>query len=189
MHVPLTRRAHLAWEAHLHAGGLFVDATAGNGLDTLFLARLTGPRGTVIAMDIQKSALERTAARLSLSSLAERVTLIHADHANLDHILRENAKGQPDLVCFNLGYLPHGDHRICTQTASTHAACQAAATSLAPGGYLSLIAYRGHPGAMEETEMITRWIAGLPGGWEQLGHEATGSTTRPGPVWWFLRKG
>ncbi|QHW33276.1 methyltransferase domain-containing protein [Paenibacillus rhizovicinus] len=46
-------------------GGVVIDATCGNGVDTQFLAELVGPRGRVYAFDIQVDALERTRARLA----------------------------------------------------------------------------------------------------------------------------
>ena len=44
----------------LGSGGTGIDATAGNGYDTLFLASLVGPRGKVYAFDIQPIALQNT---------------------------------------------------------------------------------------------------------------------------------
>ncbi|WP_019005767.1 tRNA (mnm(5)s(2)U34)-methyltransferase [Cohnella laeviribosi] len=46
-------------------GAVAVDATAGGGVDTLFLARTVGPRGFVYAFDIQEAALTRTRNRLA----------------------------------------------------------------------------------------------------------------------------
>ena len=45
-------------------GETVVDATAGNGNDTLFLAEYVGENGHVFAFDIQQAALESTAQRL-----------------------------------------------------------------------------------------------------------------------------
>ncbi|MDU4300787.1 MAG: rRNA methyltransferase, partial [Eikenella corrodens] len=44
-------------------GGIAVDATAGNGHDTLFLAQCVGSGGRVYAFDIQPQALAATQAR------------------------------------------------------------------------------------------------------------------------------
>ncbi len=38
----------------------FIDATCGNGFDTLFLCRTAGENGHVKAFDIQEQAIERT---------------------------------------------------------------------------------------------------------------------------------
>ena len=45
---------------HVQPGDLCIDATAGRGRDTVLLAKLTGPAGRVIALDIQPAALEAT---------------------------------------------------------------------------------------------------------------------------------
>ncbi|MDD3298972.1 MAG: rRNA methyltransferase, partial [Firmicutes bacterium] len=44
-------------------GDLTVDATAGNGHDTLFFASLVGEKGAVYAFDIQQRALDITRER------------------------------------------------------------------------------------------------------------------------------
>lgn len=41
-------------------GDIVVDATCGNGNDTLLLAKLVGNEGKVFAFDIQNAAIENT---------------------------------------------------------------------------------------------------------------------------------
>ena len=62
----------------VNAGDTVVDATMGNGHDTLFLAELVGPEGHVCAFDIQESALESTRALLAggLAYLALPIDLV-----------------------------------------------------------------------------------------------------------------
>ena len=55
---------------------LCLDATAGNGLDTLFLAELTKGKGGVHAMDLQQDALTRTCGLLEQHGLKERVVTL-----------------------------------------------------------------------------------------------------------------
>ena len=54
-----TQLAHRLITAKLFGGEIVVDATAGNGHDTL-LANLVGHNGTVYAFDVQKEAIENT---------------------------------------------------------------------------------------------------------------------------------
>lgn len=54
-----TEAAKAAWASLVSPGDTVVDATCGNGHDTLALARLVGPHGCVIALDIQVSAVLR----------------------------------------------------------------------------------------------------------------------------------
>ena len=62
---------------HLPAGGFAIDATAGRGGDTVFLARTVGETGRVLAFDIQEEAVESTRARLK----AEGLTNARGDHS------------------------------------------------------------------------------------------------------------
>lgn len=47
----LTSVAQDIWTAYVQEGDAVVDATAGNGGDTLWLARAVGPQGSVSAFD------------------------------------------------------------------------------------------------------------------------------------------
>ena len=95
-------------------GETVVDATAGNGNDTQFLAEHVGENGHVFAFDIQQAALDSTAARLG--ELNERVTLILDSHDNVEQYV----DGQIGGAVFNLGYLPHSeDLSIVTKPDST----------------------------------------------------------------------
>ena len=59
-------------------GDRVVDATCGNGRDTLLLARLVGSTGRVWAFDVQASALAATEAELSAAGCREQAELIAA---------------------------------------------------------------------------------------------------------------
>ena len=61
---PILAQAHDLVRRVLRPGDVAVDATVGNGQDTLFLAECVGPTGRVIGFDIQLSAIEATASRL-----------------------------------------------------------------------------------------------------------------------------
>ncbi len=61
--------AHQLLAEVLSPGDTAVDLTAGNGTDTLFLARLVGPVGRVIAFDIQQQALQNTAILLDSAAI------------------------------------------------------------------------------------------------------------------------
>ena len=51
---------HAFLTARLAPGGLYVDATCGNGHDTQFLCTLAGPAGHVLGLDIQRQAVDNT---------------------------------------------------------------------------------------------------------------------------------
>lgn len=152
--VPLS---HLVIRSFLREGDPVVDATCGNGHDTLFLAQLVGETGRVWAFDIQEQAINQTTRRLTEAGLAERVMLLHEGH--------ETMAGQVSsglaVVMFNLGYLPGGDQAIITQPETTLAGFGQALELLRPGGVLAVTIYPGHDGGASERRTVDGWAAGL----------------------------
>ena len=147
-----------------------VDGTAGNGHDTLFLARLVGERGLVHAFDVQPEALARTAARLAAEGLEERAALHGRGHEELAAALGAHGgvSASPRRVAvgmFNLGFLPGSDRGVTTRPDTTLAALDALLPLLAPGGLVSLHVYAGHPGGASEAAALDRYLAAL--GWER----------------------
>ncbi len=141
----------------LRDGDMAVDATAGKGRDTLFLARLVGPRGRVYAFDIQQEALEGTAALLAQNHMVKRVTLISAGHETM----ASHVEGPVAAVMFNLGYLPGGDRSIVTRPESTLRGLAAALQLLRPGGLVSLVLYPGHAQGQKEKTELLNYCSGL----------------------------
>lgn len=131
---------------HLRPGDRVVDATCGNGKDTLFLARLIAPHGELHAFDIQPEAIERTEALLTQHQLLDGVTCYVASHENMASYV----KAPCQAIVFNLGWLPGGDHTITTCSDSTIRALLVARDLLAPGGLLMITCYPGHPGGEQE---------------------------------------
>jgi len=157
----LTARARDFIAPAVRPGAVALDATAGTGADTAFLATAVGPRGRVLACDIQPAAIERARARLAAQGLTDRVQWLITCHARLsDHTdgIRFTA------AMFNLGWLPGGDHGIVTRPATTTAALAAAAARLGPGGRLSIVVYRGHAGGPAEAAAVSAWLAAGAGG-------------------------
>jgi len=154
----LTERVHDRLGPLLTPGAPALDATAGGGHDTLFLARALHP-GPVHALDIQAAALEQTRARLDAAGVGENVILHQASHEDLDGVLPGTLRGRLAAALFNLGYLPGNSTGPTTEPAITLAALEAAMAWLAPGGVLSVVAYRGHPGGREEARAVEAWFA------------------------------
>jgi predicted methyltransferase len=131
-----------------------MDGTAGKGRDTACLAQAVGASGHVHAFDIQAEALAATANLLTLAGLADRVTLHACSHADLAAVLPAAHRGRLGAALFNLGYLPGGNTAIITRPDSTALALQAAYAELRPGGRLICVAYTGHPGGAEESDVV-----------------------------------
>ena len=146
----------------LAPGDVAVDATVGNGLDTLFLARCVGPAGMVYAMDIQPTAIAIAEKKLRTAGFADRIRLETENHANLDRIIAIEHKNRINAVMFNLGYLPGSDTRITTQPSSTRIALQSACRHLSNRGRITVLCYTAHPGGSAETEAVRRVAAELP---------------------------
>ena len=158
------RWSHVVLSDRLHKGDIVVDATAGNGHDTLFLAQHVLPGGRVFAFDVQAAAIESTRKRLAESKFGEAdgITLIHCSHEHLSSCLPQELRGHVRAMMFNLGFLPGGDKNLITQTEGTLSALSQVLEWLSEGGLLSVVAYPGHEGGREEADAIESWMASLP---------------------------
>jgi predicted methyltransferase len=151
---PLTTVAHQWMGVHLSPGQQVVDATAGNGHDTVFLARQVGASGHVVAFDVQAPACAATRRRLAKTNVSDRVTVVHAGHETM----RDHVEAPIHAAMFNLGYLPRHDHDCITRPDTTVAALNAACALMTEGGLITVLAYRGHDGGPEEAERVQAWI-------------------------------
>ncbi len=180
----LTQRAHEAVTSHLSNGGIAIDATAGNGYDSAFLARLCGKQGHVYAFDIQGVAIDATRRRLQENNLADRVTLIEACHSVMAERIPTSAHGRVKAVMFNLGFLPGSDKQLISDATTTLKAIDAALGMLAADGIVSVMAYRGHTGGADEAQAVARHIAQLCAQRYVTEHAAASGD---GPVLWLIR--
>jgi len=146
-----------ALQRAVQPGDTVVDATMGNGHDTLFLAEQAGPSGHVYAFDIQESAVESTGKLLEEHHLADRVTLCCMSHSEMKRVV----SGPVAAAVFNLGWLPGGDHAITTRCETTRAAVESALGLLKSGGILTVCAYPGHPEGDREREMLKEFFSSL----------------------------
>lgn len=152
--VPLT---HFFLRQRLNPGDRAIDATCGNGQDTLLLAELVGTRGKVWAFDIQGEALEKTRERLDAARLQARVNLIHSGHQKMVACVNEPVRA----VVFNLGYLPNGDREIKTSVETTLVALNQAKELLLPSGIILIAVYTGHEGGGDEWAAVKEWAENL----------------------------
>jgi tRNA1(Val) A37 N6-methylase TrmN6 len=176
-----TRPTQLAWmllRGAIHDGDLVIDATAGNGHDTVFLAERVGENGRVLAFDVQEAAIQSAAERVAAAGFTGRVEFHQASHAAM---ARHAAAGSVAAVMFNLGYLPGEDHQLTTESAETLAAMDAAAELLKSGGVMSVICYPGHAAGAEEAAEVEAWMASRAAhGWRVAKYAMLG-TLRPAP--------
>jgi SAM-dependent methyltransferase len=158
--------SHTILEARLRRGDIVVDATAGNGHDTVFLAERVLPGGRVFAFDVQEQAIAQTreqiTKRKSQNTRFEEITLHHAGHERMGELLPAETRGCLRAVMFNLGYLPGGDKSVITRVETTLSALGQALEWLAPDGVMTVVVYPGHDGGREEADAVVRWAEALP---------------------------
>ena len=157
----LTQQCHKLLREHVRPGDFVIDATAGNGHDTVLLAELVGESGNVFAFDNQIQAIESTKRRLEQDGLLQHVTCIHQGHESMARHIPGSLHGRASTIVFNLGYLPGGDKSQITQQESSLAALRQAIDLLIPKGIITIIAYTGHPGGRKEAEAIKQWAESL----------------------------
>mgnify|MGYP001826823113 CR=1 FL=1 len=179
---PITHLVHELLAMALQPGDLAVDATAGNGHDTLHLAQQVSPGGSVYAFDVQHRALDATAGKLYAAGLRDKVNLCRASHQDMLQRIPTEWRGQIAAITFNLGYLPGGDKQITTDAASTLAALEQSLHLLQNGGVLSVLAYRGHPGGAQEADAVQRWLEEHAAELECQVYES------PGPVLYYCTR-
>ncbi|GEP84365.1 putative rRNA methylase [Staphylococcus piscifermentans] len=139
--------------SHIDEKSTVIDATCGNGHDTLFLAEHV-PNGKVYGFDIQEDAIE--AAREKVKD-CQNTILIHDGHQNVKQYV-EAADCPIDAAIFNLGYLPKGDKHIVTEAATTIQAIENIFEMLAPEGIIVLVIYPGHPEGKIESETVYHYL-------------------------------
>lgn len=149
--------AHTLLKESLKEGDTAIDATCGNGNDTLFLSQTVGPSGKVYGFDIQEQAIKKTKEKLQEND-RQNVSLIQDSHGKIPDYIKEDLFGG---AIFNLGYLPKSDKTIITKPHSTLAAVEAILDKLKTGGLVILVIYYGHAGGIEEKEVVLSYTSQL----------------------------
>ncbi len=175
--------------AYVRPGDVVIDATCGNGHDTLRLAQMQP--GHLYAFDVQPAAIQATQARLlqagfDPSDPAMPITLLCMGHEKMGPYFRKHpcmscpAAESPDqaplnqcsslqkqsngfarAIVFNLGYLPGGDKSNTTRTDTTLQAVQDSLDLLMPEGLLCVTMYSGHPEGANEKRALLSYAEGL----------------------------
>lgn len=183
------RPTSLAWSLLrevIRKGDTVIDATAGNGHDTVFLAGCVGESGKVLAFDIQVEAIRASSKRVAELGHDRMVQFHQCSHARMGEFA---PAGTIAAIMFNLGYLPGEDHQIVTRTSETLRALDSADIALMTGGHLTIICYPGHEAGAEEAVAVTKWLSNkTEEGWRVAKYSMLG-TLRPAPFLLLARKG
>lgn len=127
-----------------------IDATCGNGFDTLFLCNVAGITGSVTAFDVQNDAINRTKILLENNLSFKNYKLINASHEFINKYVT-NA----DVCIFNLGYLPFSDKKIKTNGESTVSAINNILPLLNENGRIYIASYLTHDNGEEYNKIMT----------------------------------
>lgn len=144
-------------ETNLKDKDLVIDATIGNGFDTLFLLEHIN-NGFLFGFDIQKDAINNTN-----NLLKEKYTnykLFNIGHENMYKTLKEY-KNKISLIVFNLGYLPNSNKKIKTNYKTTIKAIKDSLKLLNNKGHIVITIYPGHPEGLKESIEIKKYLKGL----------------------------
>jgi len=148
----LNEMSHLLMRQYVKSSDIVIDATMGNGQDTLYLAKLAQ---MVYAFDIQNEALIQTKKSLDESQI-KNVKLILDSHENILNYVKDF-----DYVIFNLGYLPKGNKEITTRSLTTLKALDFVLERLPIGGFVQMMVYLGHEEGIRESKDLDHYFSTL----------------------------
>ena len=143
-------------ENYINEGDIVIDATAGNGNDSLKLCKKVGKDGKVYAFDIQEKAIEETKRKLLENGFCNS-EVIKDSHEFMDKYVC----GEVKTVIFNLGYLPGGDHRVQTKGETTIEAIKKALDLICDDGFIAIMIYYGKNSGTEEKLMLMDFLKDL----------------------------
>ena len=161
----LTKTTSLAMEItlkYIHEGDYVIDATCGNGHDTLCLAEAVGSQGDVLALDIQRQALDAT------KKLMGEQVINHVCFAQTNFSQIKKYSGfafperRPSAIMFNLGYLPGGDKSVTTTAMDSLEAVKSALELIQEDGIVTIVLYSGHEEGAKEKQLILEFLQELP---------------------------
>ncbi len=161
----LTKTTDLAMymtAGYIDEGDLVIDATCGNGNDTVLLSNAVGPEGAVIAFDIQEKAVDATR-KLLKEERIENTVVVNDSFTNMEEYVETDDEDEcPQAVIFNLGYLPGGDKDITTKTEDTLDGISVALELIRTGGVVTCTLYSGHEEGAKEKEAVLAMAKALP---------------------------
>ncbi len=137
---------------------IVVDATVGNGNDTLYLANIVR-KGYVYGFDIQSKAIYNTKKLLDDNNITN-YTLFNKSHEYIYDELRD-MEGKVSAIVYNLGYLPNGDKSIVTKKDSTIASIMSGIKLLNNKGFILVVVYPHEEGVKEARAILKLKIDGF----------------------------
>lgn len=143
---------------HLKENSICIDATLGNGYDTLKLSQLLNGSGKIYSFDIQKIAIEKSKELFKKKNIdTSNIKLINDNHCNVESYVDESI----DFFIMNLGYLPSGDKSITTNYSDVISFLDKVLLKMNSNSYGLVVFYPGHIIGMEEYINVTKYLEKL----------------------------
>ncbi len=155
--------AHKLWKEHLKPGDRAIDATCGNGYDTLVLSKIG--LSHLYVFDIQENAIKETKNRVGIKKNISYHLGCHSTFSGVEKPVH--------LIVYNLGYLPGGDKSLTTCAETTLKSLENGLELLTPEGLISLTLYTGHNEGKREEKAILAQVAQLSPKKFQVSHHRT----------------
>lgn len=172
--------AHKYWKDFLKKEDAAIDATCGNGHDSLVLAEIL-TEGYLFCYDIQEKAILETKKRLE--GQPSKITFLQKSHIDFSDV------GRPiQLVVYNLGYLPLSDKALTTMTHSTLISVQTALKKILPGGAVSITCYPGHEEGEKEENALLSLLRDLPSHHYTVSYHQWINRPKSPTLLWIIKK-
>lgn len=174
-------KAHEFWKNHLQKGDIVIDATCGNGHDSLILAQLavSADAGKLFLIDIQEQAINNTKERLKNHLSNEQLQRIAVFQMCHSHFPPDIAEKSVKLIVYNLGYLPGGNKALTTNCQTTLSSLKHALKLIADDGSICLTFYPGHSQGQIEEEVLLNYISSLDSNTWNISHHRWNGTFSP----------
>mgnify|MGYP004606769907 FL=1 len=150
----ILNKARSLMEGNLKENDLVIDATVGNGKDSLYLLEII-KKGYLFGFDIQEEAINNT--NNLLKDKYKNYRLFKLGHENMDMVL-EDYQGKISLIIFNLGFLPKGNKDITTKSSTTIRAIENSIKLLNKKGHIVITIYKGHKEGLKESIKIKEYL-------------------------------
>lgn len=136
-----------------------IDATCGNGFDTLHLAKSLSKSSKIFAFDVQKSALLNSQKLLAENGLQDCVQFINKSHEFMQSEVPSEFLGKINIAMFNLGWLPRSDKSVITKPSSTIAALKSLDVLMDKScNLISVLSYKAHDGGLDEFYAVNEYL-------------------------------
>lgn len=169
--------AHEEWKKHLRTGDRAIDATCGNGHDTLALSKLN--LSHIYAFDIQEKSIQATKSRVGFQK--------NISYHLGCHSLFLSVNAPIHLIVYNLGYLPGGKKGLTTITSTTLKSLEKGLKLLSIGGLISMTLYPGHPEGKREEDALLDYVTTFsPKNFQITHHRVLNRSTAPSLL--FIKK-